>query len=176
MPMACLGSPEAVGGVCISGARSIGPYLGHMSSAGATVRQGTSTLLYHQEDITRPQPQGSPFVFRYHFILFRIYDFGYTWPLFFGYAIFRYPIFGYDLQLFRICQALFFQISLFGYVKHRFSDYYSFSDMSQSTVDLACISLLLYDSVRVCEQENNGIKQTVVGQQLLQFSIYAFYI
>ena len=50
--------------------------------------------------------------------------------------------------------------SFFGYVKHsffrypfsdmsntRFSDFYSFSDMSQSTVDLACISLLLYDSV-----------------------------
>ena len=31
--------------------------------------------------------------------------------------------------------------------------------------------LFFYDSVRVCEAENNGIKQTAVGQQLLQFYI-----
>ena len=71
---------------------------------------------------TRPCMSRSPFVFRYYFILFRIYDFGYTWPLFFGYAF-------SDIQFSDMIY------SFFGYVKHSFFRY-PFSDMSNTVFQI----------------------------------------
>ena len=103
--------------------------------------------------------------FRRYLIIIGHHLFSDTISYFFGYMISDIRGHSFSDMHFSDIQFSDMIYSFFGYVKHSFSDipfricrtpffrFLFFSDMSQSTVDLmACTSLLLYDSVRVCEQ------------------------